>query len=424
MVNVALDTRLQRAVMPRAAVGVALVLTLVTGIVLGQLHSLDNPSVTAVPAASNRQAMLTARDFYDAVNTLLSFGNPSHLRGLVHPQFSDHSRHRDPGTADDLETDLLALRLAFPDLRIEPSNIVAHSGLVMTSLKVTGSPRGEIEGVAIDSDIVDAGFDYLRVEDGVVIERWASPALPWPAHAQTIDTLDNIMPRTTIRYVQLERITLERFAQRVFGGHSGTMLIIESGSIGLYRGLPNAVVNAAGVPIGGATFTTGDHITISAGSPFRIENAEPQPASVLSVTIADHPSQTNPTPAPNDDGSAPSHTRELLTNEARIRAGEGPFELVVQQVQIGPGTSIAPHDVAAAEMLLVLEGSIEAAVQIGEVALLDVWDAVSRQSGLIALSSGQALTADPGTELSYRVAGSTPATLLLITLLPAEESET
>jgi mannose-6-phosphate isomerase-like protein (cupin superfamily) len=387
---------------------------LLTGLVLGQLRNLGSPGVTAVPAASNRQAMQAARDFYDAVNKILSSGDRVALRSILHAQFTDHSDYHEPGTAQDLETDLLALRQTFPDLQLEPLSISAHSGIVMTNLRVTGSPHGEVAAFAIESEVVDAELELLRVEEGAVIERWASPALPWPAHVQTIGTLDNIIPMTSIRTVHLERLTLEPFAQLVVGGHLGSMLIVESGSIGVLQGSPNSV------PLSDSALGAGEAIAISAGSPFNIQNSEPRPASLLIVTIAapPSPSLTSPSPASDQPDPGSGSTRAILTDRAPIRPDQGPFQLTVKQVEIGPNTSIARHVVAEAELLLVLEGTIEAAVHTDDIIMLTDQVSVARRPGLVTIAPGQGLTVNAGTELAYRVSGATPATILLVSIDP------
>src|SRR5680860_24299 len=78
------------APMPRTAAAFALTLTLLTGIVLGQLHSAGSTRsfATAVP---NSHASQTATSFYEAINSLLETGDPGDLRSILHSAFIDHA---------------------------------------------------------------------------------------------------------------------------------------------------------------------------------------------------------------------------------------------------------------------------------------------------------------------------------------------
>src|SRR5680860_266055 len=99
--------------MNKTAVVFALTLMLLTGLVVGQIYSLGAPGLATVPA-SNPQALRTSERFYMAVNTLLESGDASSLRAVLHPGFIDHAAGgEDPGTARDLETELLAVRASF-----------------------------------------------------------------------------------------------------------------------------------------------------------------------------------------------------------------------------------------------------------------------------------------------------------------------
>src|SRR5680860_977090 len=85
------------APMSRTAAAFALTLTLLTGIVLGQLHSASSTRsfTTEVP---NPRASQTAASFYQAINSLLETGNPADLRSILHSDFIDHSPIRqEPG---------------------------------------------------------------------------------------------------------------------------------------------------------------------------------------------------------------------------------------------------------------------------------------------------------------------------------------
>jgi hypothetical protein len=88
---------------------------------------------------------------------------------------------------------------------------------------------------------------------------------------------------------------------------------------------------------------------------------------------------------------------------------------------MGPTTTIVRHALAEAEPLLVLEGTIEAAVHSDDIVMLTDQSTVARQPGLVTVVPGQGPTVNAGTELAQWVSGSTPATKLLVGIGPGTE---
>jgi steroid delta-isomerase-like uncharacterized protein len=62
---------------------------------------------------------------------------------------------------------------AIPDFRLEPELVVAEGDLVCARVRMTGTHRGPFNGIPATGRTLDtAGFDWIRIKDGKVAERW------------------------------------------------------------------------------------------------------------------------------------------------------------------------------------------------------------------------------------------------------------
>jgi SnoaL-like domain len=197
---------------------IALALMLLTGLVLGQLAGLSSPVPAALPD-SDPGAVQAAERFYDAVNILLGSGDPSNLRSLLHPDFIDHAETgKASGTAGDLERRLLAIRGLLPGLRIQTFAMTHGGDLIASTLIATGSAQGTVNGVAVEASLAGPGLDLLRVANGLVLERCASPGLPVPPHIETLGSVE-VGRQSSARALNFERIVFERSSSRTLSRH-------------------------------------------------------------------------------------------------------------------------------------------------------------------------------------------------------------
>ena len=64
-------------------------------------------------------------------------------------------------------------RSAFPDLRMEPQEMLAEGDLVCARVSITGTHRGEFMGVQPNGKpIAIEAMDMLRIRDGRMTEHW------------------------------------------------------------------------------------------------------------------------------------------------------------------------------------------------------------------------------------------------------------
>jgi len=366
--------------------------------------------------------MRTATSFYAAINSLLKSSDPLSLRALLDAGFVDHAAAGEPpGTTRDLKTSLLAIRTSFPNLRLETSSTILGGDLVASTLSVTGNAHGLVNGVAVEAQLNGPAVDLLRIDSGMVIERWASSTLPNPPKVETIATIA-IDRLPSARVLLLERLVFEGSTSRALSVHEGTVLIVESGGIGVRLRTYGEAAHSGtpAVPDSGDLLVAGAVSYIPAGSPFSLETSGSQTASVLQLRIEGLSPGDRTVPTTVRQVVAPGVTRELLVQGTAIRPSNGPVSFAIHMVTLSAGTTIAKHRVAETEIVWVMDGSVQVEIDNGDVGSLTEQGTVSRRSGLFDLSIAQGITGFPGTEVACRASGQSSANVLLITVVPVE----
>jgi steroid delta-isomerase-like uncharacterized protein len=113
----------------------------------------------------------TQRRLYD----LLNAGDIEGFGALLSDDFVEHEET--PGLAPTKEGVMQFFRMyraAFPDLRLDPEDVLASGDKVVTRGRATGTHRGELMGMPPTGKNVDVQLiDIMRFdEDGLVAEHW------------------------------------------------------------------------------------------------------------------------------------------------------------------------------------------------------------------------------------------------------------
>ncbi len=110
------------------------------------------------------------RRFYAEV----SAGNLAVIDELVADDVVEHEEF--PGLEPNKEgvKQFFALfRAAFPDVRMEPHEMVAEGDLVSARVTITGTHQGEFMGIPPSGKRIEVEtFDLLRIRDGQAAEHW------------------------------------------------------------------------------------------------------------------------------------------------------------------------------------------------------------------------------------------------------------
>jgi steroid delta-isomerase-like uncharacterized protein len=71
------------------------------------------------------------------------------------------------------------LRAAFPDLSIQLEQVLAEGDRVAARLKLAGTHKGAFLGISpTDKQVTIGGMQFLRFEDGKIVEAWGLSDLP------------------------------------------------------------------------------------------------------------------------------------------------------------------------------------------------------------------------------------------------------
>ena len=112
------------------------------------------------------------RRFYDAVST----GDLDALDELVADDVVDHEEFPGmPPGKEGVRQFFGMLRSAFPDLQMEPHEMVAEGDLVCARVTITGTQDGDWMGMPPSGRRIEVeALDMVRLRDGLAVEHWGS----------------------------------------------------------------------------------------------------------------------------------------------------------------------------------------------------------------------------------------------------------
>ena len=100
---------------------------------------------------------------------------------LVMPNYVRHEigDPEDTGGLETLKESVVAIRKAFPDLRLVIEDIVAEGDRVATRSRFTGTHKAELMGIPATGKKVDVmAFEIVRIENGKIAEIWRIGDMP------------------------------------------------------------------------------------------------------------------------------------------------------------------------------------------------------------------------------------------------------
>ncbi len=419
--------------MRRLIVPIALFLALTTGAWIGQAVTFFSEPMAF--EAETLRAEDTVRDFYDAVQSFLVTGDLTGVRDAVSEDFVDHAVR--PGiepTQDGLVGYLELLRQTFPDLRIEPREIVVQHERVVALVDVTWSQAAPFLGMSLSGIVPWGRLDLFHVSADRVVAHWGDSTgnglfAPIVSGVFSGRNMHGFAPALT-------RKTYEPGAgdgDRTTWGPA--VLLVEDGNllIDTDESVLATVVRSSRNPWSDAEtelpIETSDPVTLGPGDivtmvePGKIEtrNDTSAPASVLVLSLG-----TPKTSSPG--GSMPSAESPGLT--LRQLAGGHPSDSVAHQygVAIGravlsPGTGLESHVVGGQELLLVESGSLALTVGGGTAWTRQPNQTATVVDGAGTLLSGTGLSIPEGATAAYRNGGTEAVSILLVTILPMAEPD-
>jgi steroid delta-isomerase-like uncharacterized protein len=116
-------------------------------------------------------ALETVKHFYE---TVFQTGDIDAVSLTMANDFVDHAPW--PGhaaTREGFQSGTAEMRAAFPDLRVEPTRMIAEDDKVAVVVRISGTQHGEFMGNAPTGRAFEIeGVDILRVKEGKLLEHW------------------------------------------------------------------------------------------------------------------------------------------------------------------------------------------------------------------------------------------------------------
>lgn len=106
--------------------------------------------------------------------------NSGNVDAAVEAMFAEHAVDHDPAPGqspgrEGFREFFHTLITAFPDVHLEPATMVADETNVCLAYTLTGTHRGEFQGIAASGKKIEVrGLQIGRFENGQIVERWGS----------------------------------------------------------------------------------------------------------------------------------------------------------------------------------------------------------------------------------------------------------
>jgi len=405
---------------------VALALALLTGLTLGQMNLPIGETIEPSSSQSS-SASQTGKEFYDAIDSYLTNGDASKLRTLVQPDFIDHTAG-DP-TAPGIEASLRhldAMRSFDAGTRLKAIWVSASGDLARFAISIAPRPIDHALGAPINESTFSEGSETLRVTDGRVAERWSDRQSAVPV--TSISSIAWDPPAASQTLPAIERVTMLSGSKLTLKIGTTHVIVVEKGALTIEGTAPGADDSNTEVASGATgswpmVARAGSTVVTTNNSPYRITNEGSGAASALLIRLAGF---VLPGDDPVIDAIGTSQNDVGVQIETLSAAIELPQHMGVWTVEIGrvmlpPGTIIPPHEVNGSELVYVERGALE--TDFGNcgnrcIQTIDGIGAFANDRRLCHAEHG--LSASDGATIAYRVAGSTSASLLIVSLIPED----
>lgn len=402
----------------------ALVLALLTGFTLGQV-TLVGGNTFEKRTGSSTEATRLGLEFYDAVGVYLATGKTPELNAVVAPDFVDHVDGRPSTTgAETLLDQLRTLREFANGAELTATPVSSSGELVRFSVAMKPEMRVTVLGLPVTQGDTSTFEETLRIAGGRVAERWST--LQPPPTAKVLASTVRDPPPANQMQPAIKRITMLSGSTMTLRFGTAHIILVESGSLKIvgtsgksYSRLPEFAADTVGgteaKPIvalpGSVTITSDD-------APYLVTNQGSQVAHALLIRFSgyvhfrEHPVGTSQ----NDSGVQ----IEALSDAPVLPPRKGDWTIEVGRATFAPGTSIERHDVAGAELIVVEQGRLSVETDTCEPDCILTVEGIGFTTGEPPeVQAGQGISAGMGASAAYRVAGSAPATLLIVTVAPA-----
>jgi hypothetical protein len=351
--------------------------------------------------------------FYDGVNARIASDKTS-MDGLLSPRFVDHPNDAPDRDRSGFLASLSAVADELPDLRFEITNVESTGTIASVVLVALPGESTRAHAWSIELPERIEVREILRLDGSLVAERWGSDAL-WPSTAWTflhalpvgaehlrrpalqaftldpLDTVDLFAPDTVVLWVAAGVLRVEPGGQDASGNARSAVDSVEAGELRLVE------------PEKGTVRITNDG------------------ARRVVFWTASLDQLLFPTGAlGHETRQAPITVRQSARVSLATELPEGGVRLELSKMTLPPGAELSVH-AAAIEAVAVLEGSLQ-----GGGTGSDVLYCFGSRARLLherqIAAPGEGFAAPEESTVIYRVTSDGPATVLLLTVSPGQDS--
>jgi hypothetical protein len=416
--------------MRHAAIVTSIVLTLMSGFVLSQLWALEAPSSRSIPVAADpHQIEATALGFYQAVNAYLGSGDDASMRRMLHPGFVTNQPGSSwAGTTEDFLRHLDSVRRLYPSIQLEPEAASLGNNIASVTLSVSSQQRREFAGIEIDPIEVVGRLDVVRIERGLIVERWSSAPLAGQLEAYSSLSIDWRFASNTLA-TRVQEFSLENASEPVTNSFSHLLVIVKSGQALLdvtsqadipamiWRVQHGRAVPAAPIePEMTVTLDSMETVYLPAGTEFRIWDSRNLGTSLIALEFGPPFSREIQQRAPLFEDLAGT-----LWSGIELEGVGNRLTLSLGHAALLPQATLSSREVEGMELTWVTGGSLEMASSSGEARVRKAGGTRSQLiDGHALLQAGETAAAGPGSNITYQVSGDTQATAWFLSLVPAD----
>lgn len=359
-------------------------------------------------------ARRTVEAFYEGINTWIATGEGP-LEAVLAPGFVDHTLSGAPDrNAPELFDYLSSLRTALPTLQFEVIEIEASGAIASVELLGVPGQLPAIDGWSIGLPAQQSFREVLRIERERVAERWGSDDL-WPKDA--IEFEHELPPQAEApRQPAIQKFTLDPVSEYELFVTGPVWILVESGAL---------EVELSGWDESGTLRLPAE--PISQGGARMVEpdgELHVRPLGQERVVLWTVSLDLILTPG-NSMGNLAIDLPTDIRQDARVSLG---VRLPKQEIRFSvrvitvPAETLLSMSAASLHAIAVVAGELQAQPKTGEIFYCFDGSRSRLLTGPQTALPEQGFANQRGSSATYQVAGPDPATLILLSIVPADSS--
>ncbi|CAN5587577.1 hypothetical protein BH23CHL5_BH23CHL5_20130 [soil metagenome] len=299
-----------------------------------------------------------------------------------------------------------------PSFALDASGFGSSGDLVVVMVKAQGQFSQPIGRGVFEPANSRTTTEFLRMDKGRVIERWADP-LPFGG-ATLAWSIDEIRIDSGSTMFRVDRVTIEPRGWMTVESHMGSVVITESGRAQL--------TVRSGQQLSGALQP--EHISIvEPRKPFTVRSVGSESAVLLLARV--EALVVSPTGSAITYPSAPNHVgfkiaiEHLGANIFRLLEAST-FQIQAWGVRATQGDHISAYDVDGAELLVVLNGSLRVDVYDGSAIQYEESGTYSPVDETADVGAGETVSISHEALVAYHALDRVPVNFWIISFSPID----